>query len=1167
MSSPFANPGNIFPGSAPMSPISASGAPAAAFGEPDSSGIVMRRMRLKVLYTFDDQNKTNCLARWPYELDVKTVLADEGTWIGVIELKTCIQAIVAASPELVAKLGQDYTVYAYDYSEYETPLVGQGMLSWALAAASPTPGAPAHQSRSMITGRVCTNILGLFSNGAKETLEVKLRLVPVPNCLQSEYISSMQKYRELSKIMPSGFDPSEWTSYLQANPELAQLADNLGGMPSTTGSWQRNDMGMEFVNQLLSQGPSPDEMADNESVITGHGAALSRSNSFNSPVESAFPRNSRPCSRMSMRMPSQDSHSRSASFSAPISGPAPADFDYNASVENSANDEPAKKRAKITKTDWKGKSTFATNRSSLRVAASTAASVRVYQPLALKPAAGTFANLDDMPRPPTPHPTDFSLPRQKPPQVSNLRRQSLSSDVPSSPQSFHDVPEDISKSFESPARSPEEHQLTPPNITSSPPVMERAPTTVPSSPAFPDLPGADSGFMSGNYDDLFGEDDEMRPIDELDMQNNSQYVRRPGAPQKGLIFHEVNPGPPELLPTRIPPRPSRERVRKSVVADSESALSSDAGCSPEESASLPALARKRSTGSRKTRLPPKKKLPTLSARPPAALPVSQVPASDPVMGAGQVQSPFPSQQPASDAPTPSETIAVPAKKGSKRKQCIQSNLAKAIESGEVPRFCRNCGEIETATWRRVWTKVIPGSPIGVLMSDDDGGIAAIDDVVKNAEGLILSYKITKRTLLETDEDFTVVILCNPCGLWFNKTKSMRPRAQWEKLPKDPNEKKVRSRKSRKKVSRNFVYSEADLLRSDAALATDGCDDAPQEDEPEAPPLPQLNRTRAADAHIGELLKSGKDNMNDAAVAAALQLAIQSSPARFLGTRHKPIEVDDLGSTKRTLFSSPRKEGMLKTLEDGVGGSPPLPATQESILEPVDPSDKENCPPSADGDDLASLFDEAETPKTPIVAPMRNPFKTPPARNSIGNSRSPFAASMLGSIGKAMASPHTPRSGSLGKAHLSPEQATPFTAQINRLLSDANCSPTLPMCTYQDLPTFGNFLSPSRFNLNELDPEELISTEMQIPSSPPYFALYEDPAEASSALWTDFNMPRSPQDADLDGFDFRLETDEARGEQVFVATNTAGGEKSTAVGQVPKDVLMPMDTTADVRQRS
>jgi hypothetical protein len=48
------------------------------------------------LYTFDDQNKSNCLARLPNAQSVPVVSLDENTQVGVIELKTCIQAIVAA---------------------------------------------------------------------------------------------------------------------------------------------------------------------------------------------------------------------------------------------------------------------------------------------------------------------------------------------------------------------------------------------------------------------------------------------------------------------------------------------------------------------------------------------------------------------------------------------------------------------------------------------------------------------------------------------------------------------------------------------------------------------------------------------------------------------------------------------------------------------------------------------------------------------------------------------------------------------------------------------------------------------------------------------------------------------------------------------------------------
>ena len=51
---------------------------------------------VKVLYTFDDQNKSNCLARLPSAMSVPVVSLDENTQIGVIELKHCIQAIVTS---------------------------------------------------------------------------------------------------------------------------------------------------------------------------------------------------------------------------------------------------------------------------------------------------------------------------------------------------------------------------------------------------------------------------------------------------------------------------------------------------------------------------------------------------------------------------------------------------------------------------------------------------------------------------------------------------------------------------------------------------------------------------------------------------------------------------------------------------------------------------------------------------------------------------------------------------------------------------------------------------------------------------------------------------------------------------------------------------------------
>src|SRR5215469_9034381 len=360
-----------------------------------------RMMRVKVLYTFDDQNKTNCLARLPNPLPVPVIILDESTQIGVVELKTCIEAIVSASPELIAKLEHDYTVYAYDYSEYETPLVGQGMLSRVLASASPTPNAPASESRTMITGRVCKNIMGLFSNGVKETLEVKLKLVPVPSCLQGEYLKNMETYRNMTRpTMPA--DPRH----------------NIGSI--------------EPLHNLLSQGQSP--MEEDWNMTTGNPGSsrcASPTPSHRSAIRGNEFNQSRPDSLMSMR-PSQ--------------------------VEEATDDQnyeegPTRKRARLTTTEWHGRGAFGGKTDSLRVAASTSGSLRDFRPSSH--VTNSSAGNEQQPRAPTPRPFEKRAALQRTLSTgSSLRRQSSSMDYVSPyPQSEASTPQSDA------AVSPEDQML------------------------------------------------------------------------------------------------------------------------------------------------------------------------------------------------------------------------------------------------------------------------------------------------------------------------------------------------------------------------------------------------------------------------------------------------------------------------------------------------------------------------------------------------------------------------------------------------------------------------------------------------------------------------------------------------------------------------------------
>jgi hypothetical protein len=68
-------------------------------GDDMGSELAKRNMQVKVLYSFDSRGENNCLARLPGMWPIPVVsMTDPNsgvtTEIGVIELKTCIQAIV-----------------------------------------------------------------------------------------------------------------------------------------------------------------------------------------------------------------------------------------------------------------------------------------------------------------------------------------------------------------------------------------------------------------------------------------------------------------------------------------------------------------------------------------------------------------------------------------------------------------------------------------------------------------------------------------------------------------------------------------------------------------------------------------------------------------------------------------------------------------------------------------------------------------------------------------------------------------------------------------------------------------------------------------------------------------------------------------------------------------
>ncbi len=1095
---------------------------------------------MKVLYTFDDENKTNCLARWPQPLDIRTAYLNENTQVGVIELKTCIQAIVSASPELVAKLGQDYTVYAYDYSEYETPLVGQGMLSWVLASSSSTPAAPAHQSRTVVTGRVCKNLLGLFSSGSQETLEVKLRLVPVPTCLQSEYLESMKKYRDISRIMPEGFDAGAWTSFIQSNPAILQAANQSRSQSPAVGPGQKDKIGIEHVQRLLSEGSMGD---------AGSQRLFSKNPSYSS-IEGLqqLPRAASPASSIQSATTAKrrGRPPRSASsVSTRGRGVPRKDLTRRESIDSgfASNDErfeegPAKKRAKVMKADWPSKTGLGSQSDSLRVAASAAASVRIHQPTAVRPMANTVNSLEGPPRLPTPIAEPSNIIRRPllPAPQSHLRRESVTM-TNSKYKSPYPPSEGISKPSDSAMTSPEQSRIgsdsnTPPDIPSSPPVY-RGVSTAPSSPRLPTMSrDVDSGFMSGSIDDLF-EDDEDRPLDDEDLEMAAQYSKRQDLPTASNLEDSVVESSVTSLDPDRPQQPDHKTLAQIRMITGHTSESHP-------------LSRTASSG---------------------ALPTLAVPASDPVRPSNlyrsQTWSGMQALYPASDAPTAPRAPEVPERPnsrgrpgsgaGARRKKAIQTRLETSIAAGEMPPFCENCGAIETPTWRKAWVKLHSGTPEHVRISEEEGGIVAWQTLQTDENGVINLYRIIKKTVLATDEGFTEILLCNrksqffsagsftnlfpACGLWLHTRKCMRPKEFWEKNPsqRGPHEKRKRAPRARKQDSEaasNHAASDAShgtALHSDASSPPDG---ANQEEGAGNTQLPPAKRQRASSVQIAPTEAKG-NTMSDATAAVALQRAIQSSPARFIGTQNIPIEVEDLTPkpTRRLLFPSPSQSEEGRTLRDHDFNTENKVRdnSQRSTTTPssdLDQADKENRPPVDEEEGVAHLLTENDgryiprpTTPTPRSKLGGSSFKTP--QKSTSPIRTPKTSDLFSSAARALLRPTTTPKRTPTKSSSQPlAEMTPFTAHLNSLLAQANNgSPPYNNLDFPSLPSLDN--SPSQlhhnFDFSQFDPQDFLSTDAAMPSSPPaWFGLYVDPVEQDSGLWSDYQLPAASPPTDETG---------------------------------------------------
>lgn len=1162
----------------------------------------------------------------------------------------------SCSPELTAKLGHDYTVYAYDFSEYETPLVGQGMLSWILASASPTPNAPAADSQSMVTGRVCKNILGLFSNGIKETLEVKLKLVPVPASCQKEYVENMERYHSLSQIMPGGFDYSAWSDFLKENPTLGQLAQPTPNTPahhlhrSSTGGYE------PFHQMLTRHSPSQEPprndflyMQSNNSFMSNQSRASSPANSVASFRHIPYNPEPRPSSRASVR----SEVSTRTQYCQP-------DPNYTIEIQEEG---PPKKRARITQATRPRNTPLTTRNDSLHKTAATASSVWLHRPIAAN-AASNLADAELHPRAPTPRPGNRAFGMREPrrlPAPSVLRHSSMDAGRP------YRSPYDTGAFSDAAADSCDDERDgspdgTPRDIPSSPPIVSRHTSPTPSSPPLPTFPQlTDSGFVSDmtmNREDDNAEQGSPVPYGSdllvrstTGAKPNDATKRRNQLARSEIVpydnshkpWQEVTPGPSDLLPQSYVP-PSRSFTREPYKKVAQSIESETGKSKPVRSGSLkasaPSLPRSQTLQERARQpftdsfpFPPIEQAqghtkpgspesimsqgspesdagaPVYSREATPNAPAKRTKTSKP-RGMPRSHTWSGAGEPMSDAPTPSEGGDMEAPRSgshAKRKKYIKDKLEKAVATGDMPDHCHNCGEIETPTWRRPYTRIEYGTPEGIVISPT--GIVAYEVIETDPEhGGEPMYRIYRNKITPEEKAaklYEPMNLCNPCGLWLVKNAKSRPQHMWDKSLKGSkaakNRKRQPSTRSKSMIQCDDAASDAVVPPSDAA----GPESQPENNMP--PPATAARSSSSGDRNLGQ-----DEAHASVETEAALQRAIQSSPAGFRRIKHASADPDnDLTPrpTRRLLFPSPRKNGEAKSLDLGQANSPTasqpandkekasegarcerckklkrscdrqrpcgrcvssgidadecVPATMNAPVYkraptvPVDPAllaastqeqaaltslshaqqlvtaqgtesapikvddgdiDKENCPPPVEDDvldDLSYLFETPGRPKT-------TPKKSTPRRDDIfqdllktptpgSRHRLPLTPRQSADGAEEPMTPSrcifTPRT--MRPATAAPE--TPFTRQLNQMLSDAANSSPSQAIDFSGFPVFGTPGRPGA-QFSDIFNGDFLSSDMPASSSPAKggmfglgFDLYEDPQTSSMGMWNDPNM--------------------------------------------------------------
>jgi len=426
------------------------------------------------------------------------------------------------------------------------------------------------------------------------------------------------------------------------------------------------------------------------------------------------------------------------------------------------------------------------------------------------------------------------------------------------------------------------------------------------------------------------------------------------------------------------------------------------------------------------------------------------------------------------------------------KSRIETQLLEALKRGEMPKYCKNCGAIETGVWRRV--KPPP---------DNQEEVEKEDAKVKG------HYRREKEKEL---------LLCNACGLWFLSHKTMRPQVLWESN-KEEKSKNSNPRKRKKSApaptppaSSLSIQTSEPCVEPIILADEDVTVIAPTSPERSAAMTPSANRS------------ASKENNTDwnAAIDAGRRVAC-SSPIH--GSAASPIDldavVDGMPSPKRRLFPEARKSSPEKPVghpmpKRGTGkeNKTPEPEPGNVIAHPTTPTGKRPT---------IGSFQQLRTPMRSASKPMR---ESSPCRST---RRTPRPV------------PATPERRLL-KSPLQRKSMSPVAGLLEKLLAE---DPSV-LADIEELSAQITFDMDDDF-LNT----DYTMPSSPLPSSPPTgFALYQDPDGMSAADWSDF-LPSTPNGGN--GISHMVDElfDEGKEGSMTVDLSAFIEEHSTSGGIVPR----------------